>query len=133
MHPAYGFLAGHDDNTRLLNHLVSFDLDSETTEFSDVIVYSDYTSAADWAEGRYYVAGSKNAPGGGEIPDNLMIFDIESGQITTVAPITGINRFINDMTYDNSRKKMYAVARLGLLDTSSFHALYTIPHYRCGY
>lgn len=46
MHPAYGFLAGHDDNTRLLNHLVSFDLDSETTEFSDVIVYSDYTSAA---------------------------------------------------------------------------------------
>ncbi len=126
MHPAYGFLAGHDDNTRLLNHLVSFDLDSETTEFSDVIVYSDYTSAADWAEGRYYVAGSKNAPGGGEIPDNLMIFDIESGQITTVAPITGINRFINDMTYDNSRKKMYAVARLGLLDTSSFHALYTI-------
>ena len=43
-----------------------------------------------------------------------------------MAPITGINRFINDMTYDNSRKKMYAVARLGLLDTSSFHALYTI-------
>lgn len=124
-HPAYGFLAGSDDYPLLLNHLVSFDLDTETTQITDVMTYSGYTTAADWVDGKYYVAGSK-VVASGEIPDMLMIFDLKNGQFSSVAPITGINRFINDMAYDNSRKKMYAVARLSPTDATSNHALYTI-------
>lgn len=124
-HPAYGFLVGSDDNPLLINHLVTFDLDSPGMELANVVTYSEYTTAADWVDGKYYVAGSK-ATDSGEIPSNLMIFNLKNGQITTVAPITGINRFINDMAYDNSRKKMYAVARLSPTDATSYHALYTI-------
>ena len=125
-HPAYGFLVGSDDYPRLINHLVTFDLDTELTTISDVMVYSDYTTAGDWVNGKYYVAGSKDASGGGEVADKLMIFDIDNGTFSEVAPITGLNRFINDMAYDNSRQKMYAVARLDLINSESYHALYTI-------
>lgn len=72
-HPAYGFLAGSDDYPLLINHLVSFDLDTETTQLTDVMTYSGYTTAADWVDGKYYVAGSK-VVASGEIPDMLMIF-----------------------------------------------------------
>lgn len=124
-HPAYGFLVGSDDYPLLINHLVTFDLDTPATEFTNVATYSDWTTAADWADGKYYVAGSKES-GSDEAPDKLMIFDLKTGTFSTVAPITGINRFINDMAYDNSRKKMYAIARESLTDTQSFHVLYSV-------
>ena len=126
-HPAYGFLVGSDDYPLLINHLVSFDLDTENVTLSDVVMYSEWTTAGAWAEGHYYVAGSaESSVDGQEHPTDLMIFDLESGSISTVAPLTGFNRFINDMTYDNSRDVMYATARLSATDKTSYHALYSI-------
>lgn len=125
-HPAYGILVGHDDYSGLLNHLVTFDLDTEATPISDVIVYSNYTTAGAWVNGTYYIVGSEVGSDNVEHPTNLMVFDIENKTITNVAPVTGFNRFINDMTYDHKRNKVYAVARLSATDSSSFSALYTL-------
>ncbi len=123
---AYGILAASDDYPLLINHVVKFGLDAASgAEMSNVFTYSDYTTAAAWAEDTYYVAGSTRS-GEVELPSNLMKFDLKANRFTVVGPLTGLNRFINDMTYDHSRGKMWAVARLSATDATSNSALYSI-------
>lgn len=59
---AYGILAASDDYPLLITHVVKFGLDAASgAEMSNVFTYSDYTTAAAWAEDTYYVADPTGA------------------------------------------------------------------------
>lgn len=119
---AYGILAFSDEQSRLTNNIVRFDLVSDKEPvFTGAVAFSETATAGAYAARGYYVATTEMA-GSKEMPKTLVRFDIEKGTYTTVGRLSGYESLINDMTYDNSTSTMYAVSRVG----DSRSALFTI-------
>lgn len=120
---AYGVVGFDNSYIGFVNTLVSFPFDngSQLTAITSFGDYEHNVTAAAYANGFYYVERTV-LDGTLEIPSDLVRYDIDSGELTTVGDLTGYSSHINDMTYDYSANKMYAISTPGDANT----ALYTI-------
>ncbi|MDE6417778.1 MAG: carboxypeptidase regulatory-like domain-containing protein, partial [Duncaniella sp.] len=119
---AYGILAFSEDQYKMANHVVTFDLLSEAEPvFKTAVPFSQTSTAGAYGGKFYYIATSKEE-NGKEVPVSLVRVDLTTGSNSTVGSLNGFSNLINDMTYDWSTSRMYAVSRLD--DTAS--GLYTI-------
>ena len=114
---AYGVLCYDETNVHMLNGLVKFPLtDGGTFEFQRFFGSSDDVTAAAYGDGYYYVARSykgSNTEGSGEeilLPTDLLRYDFDTDEVTTVGNITGVPGVVYDMTYDNTTQTFYAIS-----------------------
>lgn len=106
----------------MTNNIVAFDLECDTEPtFRRAVGYYETSTAGDYGDYAYYVAASQMI-GSIEVAKELVRVDLEAGTYKTVGELTGYTNLINDMTYDRSAAKMYAISRID--DTRS--ALFTI-------
>lgn len=121
--PIYGILAFDEEDWRNTNSIVEFS-STDATAFTNAVNIGGSTSTAGaFADGYYYVSTTvKDADSGNEVPDKLLKVDIESKTFTQVGTTSGLTNFFNDMTYDNTGKKMYAISRV----SNMVSALFTI-------
>lgn len=118
---AYGVLLYDDELLYEVNTVVSFDV-SNATSFSIVQALGGRTaSAGAYAKDKYYVAFTKIV-NDKEIPSDLYRIDLKTKRVEMVASLSGFDYMINDMSYDYSTNKMYAIAKLN----NGNSALYTI-------
>lgn len=111
---AYAVLAFDYTDVYFSDGLVKFPLQgSSTFEHIEMLGTGEYyISAAAYADGYYYY--ERNLMEGDlEVPVDLVRYDFQQNQSTVVGSLTGFDRHINDMTYDYSTKKMYAISRPG--------------------
>lgn len=119
---AYGILAFSSDQSAMTNNIVTFDLESDIEPtFRRAVGYYETSTAGAYGDNAYYVAASQMI-GSIEVAKELVRVDLEAGTYKTVGELTGYTNLINDMTYDRSTAKMYAISRID--DTRS--ALFTI-------
>lgn len=119
---AYGILAFSSDQSAMTNNIVTFDLESDIEPtFRRAVGYYETSTAGAYGDNAYYVAASQMI-GSIEVAKELVRVDLEAGTYKTVGELTGYTNLINDMTYDRSAAKMYAISRID--DTRS--ALFTI-------
>lgn len=109
---AYGILAFSDDQYRLTNNIVTFDLisDSEPT-FTTAVAFGQTSTAGAYGGRYYYVAETQTNSANKEVPRALIRVDLTTGKYTEVGALSGYENLINDMTYDWSTSTMYAVSR----------------------
>lgn len=119
---AYGILAFSQDQYKLTNNVVTFDLVSDTEPVFQTAVGFSRTSTAGAYGGKFYYIATSETAAQGEIPKSLVRVDLNTGSTAEVGDLKGFNSFINDMTYDWSTSTMYAVAKLD----NNVSALYTI-------
>lgn len=106
----------------MTNNIVAFDLECDTEPtFRRAVGYYETSTAGAYGDDAYYVAASQMI-GSIEVAKELVRVDLEAGTYKTVGELTGYTNLINDMTYDRSAAKMYAISRID--DTRS--ALFTI-------
>ena len=106
----------------MTNNIVAFDLECDTEPtFRRAVGYYETSTAGAYGDYAYYVAASQMI-GSIEVAKELVRVDLEAGTYKTVGELTGYTNLINDMTYDRSAAKMYAISRID--DTRS--ALFTI-------
>lgn len=106
----------------MTNNIVAFDLESDTEPtFRRAVGYYKTSTAGAYGDDAYYMAASQ-VIGSIEVAKELVRVDLEAGTYKTVGELTGYTNLINDMTYDRSAAKMYAISRID--DTRS--ALFTI-------
>ncbi len=118
---AYGILLYDDELIYELNSIVSFDL-ADATTFSAVQALGGRTaSAGAYAKDKYYIAFTKIV-GDKEIPSDFFRIDLETKKVEMVGTLAGFDNMLNDMSYDYSTNKMYAIAKLN----NGNSALYTI-------
>lgn len=119
---AYGILAFSSGQSAMTNNIVAFDLECDTEPtFRRAVGYYETSTAGAYGDDAYYVAASQMI-GSIEVAKELVRVDLEAGTYKTVGELTGYTNLINDMTYDRSAAKMYAISRID--DTRS--ALFTI-------
>ena len=107
---AYGILSYDETDSKYINGLVSFPLD-DGGQFTHIRLFGDAThdvTAAAYAEGYYYIERTV-LDGETMVPESLLRYDIDNDKVDTVGALNGFVRHINDMTYDYSTKKMYAI------------------------
>lgn len=106
----------------MTNNIVAFDLECDTEPtFRRAVGYYETSTAGAYGDYAYYVAASQMI-GSIEVAKELVRVDLEAGTYKTFGELTGYTNLINDMTYDRSAAKMYAISRID--DTRS--ALFTI-------
>lgn len=106
----------------MTNNIVAFDLECDTEPtFRRAVGYYETSTAGAYGDYAYYVAASQMI-GSIEVAKELVRVDLEAGTYKTVGELTGYTNLINDMTYDRSAAKMYAISRID--NTRS--ALFTI-------
>jgi len=109
---AYGVLAYDESDIYYTDGLVTFPLTGSTT-FGHVHLLGDATysvTAGAYADGYYYVARATTV-GTKEYAADLLKYDIDGDQLSTVGTLDGFAYYVADMTYDNSTNTMYAVER----------------------
>lgn len=117
----YGILLYDDELILNFNSIVSFDAANATT-FENVLgLGGKIPSAGAYAKGKYYIAFTKTVSGR-EIPSELFKVDLETKKVEMVGTLTGFDYMINDLSYDYSTDKLYAIAKLN----NGNSALYTI-------
>ncbi len=120
---AYGILSYDETDSKYINGLVSFPLD-DGGQFTHIRLFGDAThdvTAAAYAEGYYYIERTL-LDGETMVPETLLRYDIDNDKVDTVGALNGFLRHLNDMSYDYSTKKMYAIS----CPYSSNSVLYTI-------
>lgn len=106
----------------MTNNIVAFDLECDTEPtFRRAVGYYKTSTAGAYGDDAYYMAASQ-VIGSIEVAKELVRVDLEAGTYKTVGELTGYTNLINDMTYDRSAAKMYAISRID--NTRS--ALFTI-------
>lgn len=106
----------------MTNNIVAFDLECDTEPtFRRAVGYYETSTAGAYGDDAYYVAASQMI-GSIEVAKELVRVDLEAETYKTFGELTGYTNLINDMTYDRSAAKMYAISRID--DTRS--ALFTI-------
>lgn len=122
---AYAVLSFDYSQGNLLNGLVSFSL-ADGAKFSLVKYFGDDShdvTAAAYADGYYYVERTQtDVSTEAMIPVDLLRYDIETGEMTEVGPLSGYTSHINDMTFDYSTRTMYAIS----VQNNAYSVLYTI-------
>lgn len=117
---AYGVRI-YDDGIGNMTDLVSFDPTDASVLTPVMRMGNMYVSAGVFANGRYYMAFAENA-GGKDMPSNFFEVDLETMKPVRVGSLSGFDNAINDMSYDYSQGKLYAIARLN----NGNSALYTL-------
>lgn len=111
---AYGLLAFDYSDIYYTDGLVAFPLEGSET-LQHVHLFGDAThsvTAGAYADGYYYVA--RATPDGDlEKAADLVKYDMEADEATTVGTITNFGAYVADMTYDYSTHTMYAIERPG--------------------
>ena len=119
---AYGILAFSNDQYRLANNVVTFDLVSDSEPvFTTAVAFAETSTAGAYANGAYYVATTVSN-GSAEVPSTLVKVDLKTGAKTTVGAMVGYEYVISDMTFDHSTATMYALSRTDV-STSSLHII----------
>lgn len=96
----------------MTNNIVAFDLECDTEPtFRRAVGYYETSTAGAYGDYAYYVAASQMI-GSIEVAKELVRVDLEAGTYKTVGELTGYTNLINDMTYDRSAAKMYAISRI---------------------
>lgn len=109
---AYGILAFSSGQSAMTNNIVAFDLESDTEPtFRRAVGYYKTSTAGAYGDDAYYMAASQ-VIGSIEVAKELVRVDLEAGTYKTVGELTGYTNLINDMTYDRSAAKMYAISRI---------------------
>lgn len=109
---AYGLLAYDDTDINYTNGLVSFPLTGSST-LEHVRMMGDESNgvtAGAYAGGYYYVARSVS-DGTYETATDLLKYDMEADQVSTVGTITGFESYVADMTFDYASHTMFAIER----------------------
>lgn len=118
---AYGVLLYDDELIYELNSIVSFDV-ADATSFNMVQALGGRkASAGAYAKGKYYIAFTQLV-NEKEIPNDFFKIDLEAKKVERIGTLSGFDNMINDMSYDYSTNKMYAIAKLN----NGNSALYTI-------
>ena len=110
---AYAVLGFDNSQNQYVNGLVSFQMTNGAT-FSLEKYFGegsyDVTAAA-YANGYYYVELTQTDMTSQQmIPVELLRYDIETGETTSVGALSGYTSHINDMSYDYSTNTMYAIS-----------------------
>lgn len=109
---AYGILAFSDDQYRLANNVVTFDLVSDSEPvFTTAVAFAETSTAGAYGNNYYYIATTRTE-GSAEVPNTLVKINLTTGETSTVGNMSGYANIINDMTFDHSTSTMYAVSRL---------------------
>ena len=109
---AYALMGFDYQQNSLTNFLVQFPFTNGAT-FTPVIKMCDGgydLTAGAYADGYYYAERTQTAANGIMMPVELVCYDIERNQLSTVGPLSGFTSHINDMTYDYSTGTMYAIS-----------------------
>lgn len=109
---AYALMGFDYQQNSLKNFLVQFPFTNGAT-FTPVIKMCDGgydLTAGAYADGYYYAERTQTAANGIMMPVELVCYDIERNQLSTVGPLSGFTSHINDMTYDYSTGTMYAIS-----------------------
>ena len=122
---AYALLSFDYSQGQYLNGLVNFTI-SDGSKFSLVRYFGDAShdvTAGAYARGYYYVERTQtDVSTEAMIPVDLLRYDIETGEVATVGPLSGYTSHINDMSYDYSTNTMYAIS----VSNNAYSVLYTI-------
>ena len=119
---AYGILITDGEDVYDVGALVSFPLEGNVTDFTSEVKFGMYdANSGAYADGFYYVETASQATGVWKT-DKLLKVNLETKEYTEVGTLAGFNNIINDMTFDNRSKVMYAIARVD----NTISALYTI-------
>lgn len=117
-----GILAFSDEQPGLANQIVSFPIEGDGTPYyTSMVGFPTTSTAGAYADGAYYVSATR-MDGTHEVADALYKVDLEKGSYSKVGNLAGYTFIINDMSYDITSKKMYAVSRLD----NNVSDLYTI-------
>lgn len=100
---------GVGENVSLNNKVVQFTL-QDTPTFTEAVPFYETSSAGAYADGSYYIASTR-MDGANEVPDKLVRADLENKKTNVVGSLSGLDNFVNDMTYDYSTSTMFAIAR----------------------
>ena len=109
---AYALMGFDYQQSSLTNFLVQFPFTDGAT-FTPVIKMCDGgydLTAGAYADGYYYAERTQTDANGIMMPVELVCYDIERNQLSTVGPLSGFTSHINDMTYDYSTGTMYAIS-----------------------
>ena len=109
---AYALMGFDYQQNSLKNFLVQFPFTNGAT-FTPVIKMCDGgydLTAGAYADGYYYAERTQTDANGIMMPVELVCYDIERNQLSTVGPLSGFTSHINDMTYDYSTGTMYAIS-----------------------
>lgn len=112
---AYGLLCYDEEQVRIPNSFVSFPLqDKGKFEFKRFFgSSSDLVTAGAYADGYYYIARAANlmdSEGTSQlVPTDLLCYDIDNDDYTTVGSITNTASVIYDMSYDYATNILYAI------------------------
>ena len=94
------------------------------TKVTDLVDSEHDVTAGAYADGYYYAAVTQTDPESeAMVPVELVRYDIEGDELKSVGPLSGYTSHINDMAYDNSSKKMYAIS---IYSDGEVSALYTV-------
>lgn len=110
----YGVLAFDYSDIYYTDGLVSFPLKGSET-LTHVHLFGDAThgvTAGAYADGFYYVARA-TTDGTTEKAADLLKYDIDKDQTTTIGTLEGFGSYVADMSYDYSTHTMYAIERPG--------------------
>ena len=122
---AYALLSFDYSQDNLLNGLVHFGI-SDGAKFDLVKYFGDEShdvTAGAYADGYYYVERTQtDVSTEAMIPVDLQRYDMETGEVVEVGPLSGYTSHINDMTFDYSTHTMYAISVLN----NAYSVLYTI-------
>lgn len=111
---------GPTSDSRIVNHIISFPLEGTKTIRSVVPFYS-VASAGAYADGVYYIATTDDSE---TMAANLVRTDLETDEYpVTVGNLSGLESFVNDMSYDYSTHTMYAIAKS---DNNAYSSLYKV-------
>ncbi len=117
---AYGLLAFDEEDIYRIYSVVSFPVTGGITSFDSAYPFSQPTTAGAYADGYYYAVVTASYTD--VTPSSLVQIDLENQTDKAIGSISGLPNLVNDMTYDNTAKVMYAISRPD--DTHS--ALYTV-------
>lgn len=110
---AYGVLGFDNSQNQYVNGLVSFPI-ANGAKFTLVKYFGEGTydvTAGAYANGYYYAELTKTDLETQQmVPVELLRYDIETGETTSVGPLSGYTSHINDMSYDYSTNTMYAIS-----------------------
>ena len=122
---AYGVLGFDLTDGNMLNGLVSFPF-AENARFTLVKYFGDQThdvTAGAYADGYYYAERTEtDLETQAMIPVDLVRYDIERDEVSTVGSLSGYTSHINDMSFDYSSKTMYAIS----VYNNAYSQLFTI-------
>lgn len=122
---AYGVLGFDLTDGNMLNGLVSFPV-TDGARFTLVKYFGDQThdvTAGAYAAGYYYAERTEtDLETQAMIPVELVRYDMERDEVSTVGALSGYTSHINDMSYDYSSNTMYAIS----VYNNAYSQLFTI-------